>query len=157
MIAEVAKYITKAMDFIQKDENGIYTVKDREALENLYYGTKGRRLTSYGGNFRKLKKEKNRRLKLEKEKLLEKKARESIDENGNYKEPPPKKHYCRHKNCGLEMFREDYKWRRDLKKYIRIYTERPDDPENENFEDGVDQTQCRDPPYTSPDSQPTFF
>lgn len=143
MIAEVAKYITKPLDFIKKDENGKLKA-DPESVIALFLGTKGRRLLSFGGEFNVLKKEKKRLHNLEKAKRLEEKARDAIDENGNPKEPTPKKYFCKY--CDQEMFREDYQWNHTLKNYVLIYTERPDTPEYENYEHGVDKTQCRAPP-----------
>jgi plasmid rolling circle replication initiator protein Rep len=57
MIAEVAKYATKPLSFINEDEEGKFWADPKVASE-LFYALKGRRLMGFGGEFRKIRQEK---------------------------------------------------------------------------------------------------
>lgn len=104
LIAEVAKYATKPSSYLHNNK------VDKQALEDLHYGLKGRRTIGYGGYFKKVRKE---RKLLELEKAA---SKEALNEEGIPKETQPS--LCR--TCHQPMVKENYRYLERIKKYFRI-------------------------------------
>jgi len=100
LIGEVAKYATKPGSYISKD--GKKYKANRDAVEGLHFGLKGKRLYGYGGIFKNIRKE----LKQED---VEKADLVHVD--GEAETP------CQCETCGSALLEELYTWRPGLSNY----------------------------------------
>lgn len=136
IVAEVAKYATKPLSYILKNEKGEFEANP-EVVETLHYALKKRRTFAFSGYFKKVWKEK----KLEDiEKLdLVFEDEEEVDEDGVVKEKAPER--C--KVCNEPLVEESYRWDREAKEYLRVYSD--GDKGYEGCESGLETVQCRGP------------
>lgn len=134
IVAEVAKYATKPSSYIIKGKNGKEVI-DREALEDLHWGLKGRRTIGFGGYFKKVR---QRRKLLELEKAA-RESEESLNEDGTAKEKEPSR--CR--ECNRQMVKEKYTYLDRIKRYFRVHLK--EDPSHESYRAELDIVQCRGP------------
>jgi plasmid rolling circle replication initiator protein Rep len=121
MAAEVAKYATKPMSYIEEDSKGKYTV-DPKVVEELYYGLKGRRLVGFGGYFKKIREER-KMIDVEKANLNDMVEDEASGEDV-YEEGASKAEFC--KICGEPLVEEMYVWDDNVEDYLRV--DPPGDP-----------------------------
>jgi len=101
LVGEVAKYATKPGSYISRD--GKKYKANRDAVENLYLGLKGKRLYGYGGIFKEVRKE----LKQE-----DVENADLVHIDGTDASP------CGCKVCGSALLEELYTWRPGLSNYI---------------------------------------
>jgi plasmid rolling circle replication initiator protein Rep len=104
LVAEVAKYATKPISYIKKDENG-NSQADPSVVREMFYALKGRRLVSYGGVFKKIRKER-RMIDVENADLVTLEEAEEVGcEDGKTEGCGPK---C--KECNVAFGLERYLW-----------------------------------------------
>ena len=101
LVGEVAKYATKPGSYISKD--GKKYKANRDAVENLYFGLKGKRLYGYGGIFKEIRKELNQE---------DVENADLVHIDGTDASP------CGCKVCGSALLEELYTWRPGLSNYI---------------------------------------
>ena len=101
--SEVAKYATKPSDYVKQVKGGKFEANAR-VLEVFHWALKGRRLSAFGGEFRKYRRE----LKM---KDVEKADMVKVDED--------KYTGCKCRICQSEMMEELYSWNMGLMNYVR--------------------------------------
>ena len=102
-VAEVAKYATKPGDYVKQTGGGRFEA-NAEVIEAYHWALRGRRLSAFGGEFRKYRRE----LKM---KDVEKADMVKIDED--------KYTGCKCRVCQSEMMEELYSWNMGLMNYVR--------------------------------------
>jgi plasmid rolling circle replication initiator protein Rep len=136
IVAEVAKYATKPLSYILKNEKGEFEA-DPKVVETLHYALKKRRTFAFSGYFKKVWKEKKLQ-NIEKLDLVSV-DEEEIDEDGVVKEKTPE--CC--KVCNEPLVKEAYRWDRVAKEYLRVYSD--GDNGYESLQSGLKTIQCRGP------------
>ena len=136
IVAEVAKYATKPLSYILKNEKGEFEA-DPKVVETLHYALKKRRTFAFSGYFKKVWKEKKLQ-KIEKLDLISV-DEEEIDEDGVVKEKAPE--CC--KVCNEPLVKEAYRWDRVAKEYLRVYSD--GNKGCDGFQSELKTIQCRGP------------